>query len=150
MTISFLLSVELFLIWQRNWTKSCQRPLKYIIVTAIVTCGKWSSLEPHSLLIALLDWTIKQKRQIRNMGYVICVRICSISRLFLCSKSWYRAKRDCKIINNVETVSSDKEKKKQYVGFWDFGWSWKFSDHFLFPYFFNLHSILHLQFLHLF
>ena len=62
--------------------KSCQRPLKYIIVTAIVTGGKWSSLEPHSLLIALLDWTIKQKRQIRNMGYVICVRICSISRLF--------------------------------------------------------------------
>ena len=40
------------------------------------------SSEPHSLLIALLDWTIKQKRQIRNMGYVICVRICSISRLF--------------------------------------------------------------------
>ena len=32
-------------------------------------------------------------------------------------KSWYRAKRDCKIINNVETVGSDKEKKKQYVGF---------------------------------
>ena len=36
---------------------------------------------------------------------------------FLCSKSWYRARRDCKIINNaVETVSSVK-KKKQYVGF---------------------------------
>ena len=61
--------------------KSCQRPLKYI-VTAIVKGGKWSSLEPHSLLIALLDWTIKQKRQIRNMGYVICERIYSISRLF--------------------------------------------------------------------
>ena len=29
----------------------------------------------------------------------------------------YRARRDCKIINNVETVSSDKEEKKQYVGF---------------------------------
>ena len=25
-----------------------------------------------------------------------------------------------------------------------------FSDHFLFPYFFNLHSILHFQYLHLF
>ena len=25
---------------------------------------KWSSLEPHSLSIALLDWTIKQKRGI--------------------------------------------------------------------------------------
>ena len=29
-------------------------------------------LEPHSLSIALLDWTIKQKRQNRNMGNV-CV-----------------------------------------------------------------------------
>ena len=55
--------------------------MKYI-VTAIVKGGKWSSLEPHSLSIALLDWTIKQKRQNRNMGYVICVRICSKSRLF--------------------------------------------------------------------
>ena len=44
------------------------RPLKYI-VTAIVKGGKWSSLEPHSLSIALLDWTIKKKMQNRNMGY---------------------------------------------------------------------------------
>ena len=36
--------------------KSCQRPLKYI-VTAIVRGDKWSLLEPHSLSIALLDWT---------------------------------------------------------------------------------------------
>ena len=43
---------------------------------------KWSPLQPHSLSIALLDWTIKQKRQNRNMGYAICVRICSKSRLF--------------------------------------------------------------------
>ena len=50
--------------------------MKYI-VTAIVRGGKWSSLEPHSLLIALLDWTIKQKRQIRNMGYV-CVFALSV------------------------------------------------------------------------
>ena len=40
--------------------------------------GKWSS----SLYRLLLDWTIKQKRQNRNMGYVIYVRICSKSRLF--------------------------------------------------------------------
>ena len=39
--------------------KSRQRPLKYI-VTAIVRGGKWSLLEPHSLSIALLDWTIKK------------------------------------------------------------------------------------------
>ena len=36
---------------------------------------------------------------------------------FLYSKSWYRARRDCKIINNVETISSDKERKKHFVGF---------------------------------
>ena len=53
-------------------------------------------------------------------------------------------------IDQEETESSDLKKKKQYVGFWDFGLSWKFSDHFLFLYFFNLHSILHPQFLHLF
>ena len=64
------------------------------------------------LSIALLDWTIKQKRQNRNM---VC--ICSISKCeashnnivivdFLYSKSWYETRRDCKIINNVETVSS--------------------------------------------
>ena len=32
-------------------------------------------IKPHSLSIALLDWTIKQKRQNRNYGK--CVRICS-------------------------------------------------------------------------
>ena len=31
---------------------------------AIVRGGKWSLLEPHSLSIALLDWTIKQKGKI--------------------------------------------------------------------------------------
>ena len=51
--------------------KSYQKPLKYY-VTAIVRGGKWSILEPHSLSVALLDWTIKLKRQNRNMGYV-CV-----------------------------------------------------------------------------
>ena len=39
-----------------------------------------------------------------------------------------------------------KKRKKQYVGFCDFGLSLKFSDHFLFPYFLNLHSILHFNF----
>ena len=31
-------------------------------------------------------------------------------------------------LDKKKTESSDlkKEKKKQYVGFWDFGWSWKF------------------------
>ena len=52
--------------------------------------------------------------------------ICSISKkceaihnniVKVYSKSWYEARRDCKIINNVETVSSAKKKKKQYVGF---------------------------------
>ena len=79
MTISFILSIEFVLVWQNE---ILPRPLKYNIVTAIVKGGKWSSLEPHSLSIALLDWTIKQKRQNRNMGYVICVHICSKSRLF--------------------------------------------------------------------
>ena len=57
------------------------------------------------LSIALLDWTIKQKRQNGNMGYV-CVFALKVD--FLCSKSWYGARRDCKIINNafiLETVS---------------------------------------------
>ena len=36
--------------------------------------------------------------------------------LFLYSKSWYGARRDCKIINTAETVQV-KKKKKQYVGF---------------------------------
>ena len=65
-------------------------------------------LEPHSLSIALLDWTINQKRQNRNMGNV-CVFALNFG---LFSKSWYRARRDCKIINNaVETLSSDKKKR---------------------------------------
>ena len=34
-------------------------------------------IEPHFLSIALLDWTIKQKRQNRNMGYV-CVFALSV------------------------------------------------------------------------
>ena len=75
-TISFILSVEFIFVWQRNLTKYCQRPLKYI-VTAIVRCGKWSSIKPHFLSITLLDWTIKQKKQIRNMGYV-CVFALSV------------------------------------------------------------------------
>ena len=84
------------------------------------------ALEPHSLSIALLDWTIKQKRQNGNMGYVCVFAItlkCEASHnnivkvTFLCSKSWYGARRDCKKINNAETVSSDKKRKKQYVGF---------------------------------
>ena len=65
------------------------------------------------LSIALLDWTIKEKRQNGNMGYV-CIFALKVD--FLCSKSWYGARRDCKIINNVETVSSIKI-MKQYVGF---------------------------------
>ena len=67
------------------------------------------------LSIALLDWTIKKKRQNRNMRYV-CVFALKID--FLCSKSWYGARRDCKMINNAETVSSDKKKRSSsYVGF---------------------------------
>ena len=45
----------------------------------------------------------------------MCVIVLKVD--LLCSKSWYRARRDCKIINNVETVSSDKAKKEQDVGF---------------------------------
>ena len=68
------------------------------------------------------------KRQNRNMGYVCVFALsvkCEASHNnivkgdFLYSKSWYGARRDCKIINNafiLETVSSAK-KKKQYVGF---------------------------------
>ena len=50
------------------------------------------------LSIPLLDWTIKQNRQNRNMGYV-CIFALKVD--FLCSKSWYGARRDCKIINNA-------------------------------------------------
>ena len=77
--------------------------------------AKWSSIEPHFLSNALLDWTIKQKRQNRNMGYV-CIFALSVK----CEASHNNikkvARRDCKIINNAETVSPAK-KKKQYVGF---------------------------------
>ena len=71
MTISFILSIEFFFGLAEKLNEILPRPLKYI-VTPIVKGGKWSSLEPHSLLIALLDWTIRQKRQNRNMGYVMC------------------------------------------------------------------------------
>ena len=39
---------------------------------------------------------------------------------FLCSKSWYGARRDCKIINNVETVRSDKKEEAvcRILRFW--------------------------------
>ena len=89
---------------------------------------KRSSIEPHFLSIALFDWTIKQKRQNRNMGYVCVFALsvkCEASHNnvvkvdFLYSKSWYGARRDYKRINNafiLETLSSAK-KKKQYVGF---------------------------------
>ena len=71
-------------------------------------------LEPHSLSIALLDWTIKQKRQNRNMGNV-CVFALNVG---LCSKSWYRARRDCN--NAVETLSSFKKKEAvcRILRFW--------------------------------
>ncbi len=55
--------------------------------------------------------------------YGICVHICSnfsvkceashnniVKVDFICSKSWYGARRDGKIINNAETVSSDKKR----------------------------------------
>ena len=118
---------------------------------AIVRGGKWSSIEPHFLSIAQLDWTIKQKRQNRNMGYVLYVLALSVNVRqvitvihnikrqnrnmgyecvfallvkceashkvdFLYNKSWYGARRDCKIINNafiLETVSSAKNKRSR-------------------------------------
>ena len=80
-------------------------------------------IEPHFLSIALLDWTINRKGKIEIVGYV-CVFALSVkceashnnskSRLFLYSKSWYRARRDCKIINKafyLETVSSAKKRR---------------------------------------
>ena len=98
-------------------------------MTAIVRGGKWSSIEPHFLSIALLDWTIKQKRQNRNMGYVCVFALsvkCEASHNnivkvdFLYSKSWYGARRDCQIINNAETVSSAKKKEAvcRILRFW--------------------------------
>ena len=56
-----------------------------------------------------MDWTIKQKRQNRNMGYVIYI--------FALKVDFYAVRAGTEQEENVETVSSDKEKKKQYVGF---------------------------------
>ena len=72
---------------------------------------------------------LDHKTEKEKYKYGICVRICSNfslkceashnnckSRLFM----WYGTRRDCKKINNafiLETVSSDKKKKKQYVEF---------------------------------
>ena len=69
-TISFIiiiLSIIFGLVEKLN--KILPKTLK-VYCDSHVRGGKWSSLEPHSLSIALLDWTIKQKRQNRNMGYV--------------------------------------------------------------------------------
>ena len=60
-------------------------------MTTIVGGGKWSSIEPHFLSIALLDWNIKQKRQNRNMGYV-CVFALSVK----CEAS-HNNNKHCKI-----------------------------------------------------
>ena len=90
------------------------------------------NIELHFLSIALLDWTIKQKRQNRNVGYVCVFALsvkCEASHNnivkvdFLYSKSWYGARRDCKIINNafiLETVSSAKKKEAvcRILRFW--------------------------------
>ena len=63
----------------------------------------------------------KTEKANKNMGYVCVFALsvkCNIVKVDF-SKSWYRARIDCKIINNafiLETVSSAK-KKKQYVGF---------------------------------
>ena len=83
-------------------------------MTAIVKGGKWSSIEPHFLSIALLDWTIKQKRQNRSIALSVKCEASHNNVVkvdFLYSKSWYGARRDCKIISNVETVSSAKKKE---------------------------------------
>ena len=54
MTISFILSLSSF--WfGRETERNIAKTLEVYIVTAIVKGGKWSSLEPHSLPIAL--WT---------------------------------------------------------------------------------------------
>ena len=53
-TISFILSLSSF--WfGRETDRNIAKTLEVYIVTAIVKGGKWSSLEPHSLPIAL--WT---------------------------------------------------------------------------------------------
>ena len=57
-----------------------------------------------------MDWTIKQKRQNRNMGYVIYIFALKVD-------FFYAVRAGTEQEENVETVSSDKEKKKQYVGF---------------------------------
>ena len=53
-------------------------------------------------------------------------------------------------IDQEETESSDLKKKEAVYRILRFWFIMKFNDHFLFPYFFNLHSILHTHFLHLF
>ena len=57
-----------------------------------------------------MDWTIKQKRQNRNMGYVIYIFALKVD-------FFYAVRAGTEQEENVENVSSDKEKKKQYVGF---------------------------------
>ena len=61
------------------------------------------------LSIPLLDWTIKQKRQNRNTGYV-CIFALKVD--FLCSKSWSEQEETVKqlIMLILETLSSDKKK----------------------------------------
>ena len=86
-------------------------------MTAIVRGGKWSSIELHFLSIALLDWTIKQKRQNRNMGYV-CVFVLSVK----CEASHNNiVKVDFFYTVRAGTAQEETEnsakKKKQYVGF---------------------------------
>ena len=51
-----------------------------------------------------MDWTIKQKRQNR---YIFALKV----------DFFYAVRAGTEQEENVETVSSDKEKKKQYVGF---------------------------------
>ena len=99
-TIPFILSLWFDIENEPNLAKD--------IVTAIVRGGKWSSLKLH--FYQLLYWTgqYNLERQIEIWN----VRICSKSRL-LCSKSWYGATRDCKIIYNafiLKTVSSNKKR----------------------------------------
>ena len=53
-------------------------------------------------------------------------------------------------IDQEETEALIKKRKETVCRILRFWLIIKFSDHFLFQYIFNLHSILHLQFLHLF
>ena len=95
----------------RETERNIAKTLEIYIVTAIVNGGKWSSLEPHSLPIALLNWTIKQNRQNRNMGYVICIFALKVD--FFMRLELVQSKK--RLYNNVETLSSDKEKKQYTV-----------------------------------